>query len=91
MNTMRHLNKISSISLCVLLFAFFVEANNFGDTFRVLFFVLKSAHNGVLILEGHHSVPNSLMVRWYEPGRDNHEFDPSLGNLFLVRCVNMLP
>ena len=30
-------------------------------------------------------VPNSLMVREYEPGREDHEFDPRLGNFFLVR------
>ena len=30
-------------------------------------------------------VPDSLMDRWYEPGRENHEFDPRLGNFFL--CV----
>ena len=33
------------------------------------------------------SLPGSycLMVRWYEPGRENHEFDPRLGNFLL--CV----
>ena len=25
------------------------------------------------------------MVRWYEPGREDHEFDPKFGNFFLVR------
>ena len=28
-------------------------------------------------------VPNSLMVRGYEPGREDHKFDPRLGNFFL--------
>ena len=28
-------------------------------------------------------VPDSLMVRRYEPGRENHEFNPRLGNFFL--------
>ena len=28
-------------------------------------------------------VPNSLMVRGYEPGREDIEFDPRLGNFFL--------
>ena len=26
---------------------------------------------------------NSLMVRGYQPGREDHEFDPRLGNFFL--------
>ena len=30
--------------------------------------------------------PISLMVRGYEPGREDHEFDPRLGSFFLVRC-----
>ena len=25
------------------------------------------------------------MVRWYEPGKGNHEFDPRLGNFFFLR------
>ena len=28
-------------------------------------------------------VPNNLMVRGYEPGREDHEFDPRLDNFFL--------
>ena len=28
-------------------------------------------------------VPNNLTVRGYEPGREDHEFDPRLGNFFL--------
>ena len=30
-------------------------------------------------------VPDSLMIRRYEPGRKNHELDPRLGNFLL--CV----
>ena len=31
-------------------------------------------------------VRDSLMVRWYEPGREDNEFDPKLGNFFLCIC-----
>ena len=33
-------------------------------------------------------VPDSLIVRQYEPGRENHEFDPRLGNFILCVCRN---
>ena len=26
------------------------------------------------------------IIRGYESGRENYEFDPSIGNFFLVRC-----
>ena len=29
------------------------------------------------------SVPKSLMVRGYEPGSEDHEFDPRIGDFFL--------
>ena len=31
--------------------------------------------------------PNSLMVRGYEPGREDHEFNPRLGSFFLSVCI----
>ena len=35
-----------------------------------------------------HTVPDSLTVRRYETGKENHEFDPRLGNFF--PCVTDL-
>ena len=36
-------------------------------------------------LLGSGKIPNNLMVRGYEPGREGRKFNPRLGNFFLVR------
>ena len=85
---MAALNQFIAVTCQPLDWSFVVKQRSIDMDNIVLFHTQRKklpnlGSNSWVSLPGSYHLTISLMVRWYEPGRENHEFDPRLGNLFL--------